>query len=199
MDVSIIANGPVQRGQWLKRHITGTTIAVDGGADTCKKQRIVPDFVIGDFDSVTRKTLAAFKNTSTVLHVPDQSRTDLQKALALAHKLKAKRIFIFGALGGNFDHELANMLSLGDRCVMMDEKHVIRVTTKRAVLSRTHGHTVSVIALTNVYGLSYSGLVWKAPRRALPAGWIGVRNRLKTKRAVVTLRKGSVGIIQVKS
>lgn len=197
MEVSIIANGTVKNGTWLRKNLVGIVIAADGGANTCLKHGITPDYVIGDFDSVKKTTLARFKKTSVIMKVPDQDRTDLQKALTLAHKLAATRISVFGAIGTEFDHTLGNILSLDTKCVLRDETHDIRIVEKRAMISGKRGDIVSVVALTSVRGLSYSGLKWQAPKRALPVGWLGVRNRLARKRARIRLTKGKVAIIRV--
>lgn len=199
MEASIIANGTVKSGAWLRKNIVGVVIAADGGADTCRKHHIAPDYVIGDFDSVKKSTLASLKGRARIILSPDQKTTDFQKALALASSLGAKRVFVFGAIGSELDHTLANILALDTRCTMKDETHDIVLVEKRHDMSGKPGDLVSVIALAPVRGLSYSGLQWKISNRSVPAGWIGVRNRFIAKRARITLRKGKVAVIRVKS
>lgn len=197
MNASIIANGEVKNGAWLRKNISGIVIAADGGAHICRKFGITPKYIIGDFDSIQKSTLTFFEKKSIILHVPDQHTTDLQKALVLAKKLKAKRIFVFGALGKNIDHTMANILSLYENCIIRDETHEVWVVTKKASITGKPGDCVSIIALTNVTGLSYTGLKWKLSNASVPPGWIGVRNQLLGKRGGVRLKTGKLALITI--
>ena|SRR3989344_5254892 len=199
MEVSLVLNGSIKRGAWFKRHIRGTVIAVDGGAHACKKFGITPEYVVGDFDSISKTVLSAFKKTSTVIHLPNQNRTDFQKALTLAKKLKATHIRVFGAFGKDIDHEFANILSLTPNCVMVDERHEVSVVEKRIEVQGKKNDVVSVIALTPVKGLSYAGLKWPVSGLSVPAGWTGVRNRLVKKTSVISLSRGRIAVIRVHS
>ena len=199
MEASIVANDTVKSGAWLRKNLRGTIIAADGGADICRRYRIVPDYVIGDFDSVKKSTLAFLRHSTKILRMPDQDRTDLQKALQLATELGIERIFVFGAIGSELDHTFANILSLDRRCVMRDETHDIVVVEDRLAMNGKPGDLVSVIALSPVRGLTYRGLTWKVSDRSVHAGWIGVRNRLARNKARVSLRSGKVAVIRVKS
>lgn len=199
MEASIIANGTVKSGAWLRKNLRGTIIAADGGANTCLKHRITPDYVIGDFDSIRKSTLTRLKKTSRIIRAPDQNKTDLQKALALAHKLKAERVFVFGAIGTELDHTLGNLLSLDTHCVMRDETHDIHIVEKNLKLQGKPGELVSVIALSLVRGLSYTGLKWQAPKRILPPGWLGTRNRFTGTKASIRLTSGKVAVLCIKT
>ncbi|MDO8480539.1 MAG: thiamine diphosphokinase [Nanoarchaeota archaeon] len=198
MIASIIANGTVNDGTWLKRHLKGVIIAADGGANTCRKQGIVPDYIVGDFDSAKPETLEFFKKKSTILQDSDQNSTDLQKALKLAAKLKATNILVFGAIGNNLDHTMSNVLSLNTKCAMLDERHEIYVVEKKIAVSGKPGDIVSIIALTDVAGMTYAGLHWPVKHLNVPAGWNGSRNRLEKKKAVITLKRGKIAVMKVK-
>lgn len=195
MDSSIVLNGVIKSGSWLKRNIRGTVIAADGGANACKKSGVAPSYVVGDFDSISKQTLSAFQKKSKFVRKVNQNQTDFQKALMLAQKLKVSRVFVFGGFGKDVDHEIANILSLNPLCVMLDERHAVRVVEKRLEISGTKGDVVSVIALSGVTGLSYSGLAWQAPKGKVPAGWIGVRNRFSKRNAVIALSSGRIAVI----
>ena len=195
MEVSIILNGEIKNGSWLKRNIRGTVIAADGAANITRKFGIIPDYIVGDFDSVTKATLSAFKKTSDILYDASQNSTDFEKALHLAKSLKAKTVFVFGGFGGELDHEIANILSLSPECVMINEQQTVRVATKRLTVRGTPDGLISVIALSDVQGLSYSGLTWGAPKGKLSAGWLGVRNRFAKRKAVISMKRGRVAVI----
>ncbi|MEK9177079.1 MAG: thiamine diphosphokinase [Patescibacteria group bacterium] len=196
MEASIVANGTVRSGVWLRKNLKGVIIAADGGANTCLRHRIIPDYVIGDFDSVKKRTLAAFKRSATIVHTPEQSTTDLEKALRLAETLGAKRILVFGAIGTELDHMMANVFALTARSAIVDETHDIRIIEKRFAFSGKPNDIVSVIALTAVRGLTYTGLKWPVAGLSVPAGWVGIRNRLVGRKGSVSLRSGRIALIR---
>ncbi|XP_050034132.2 thiamine pyrophosphokinase 1 [Dermacentor andersoni] len=90
----VVLNQPlsVQNTAFLKKvwSKASVKICVDGGADrfrtamaTCTEE-LTPDYVTGDFDSVTKETLEYYKSKgSKVMHTPDQDHSDFTKALAI--------------------------------------------------------------------------------------------------------------------
>jgi thiamine pyrophosphokinase len=195
MEVSIILNGKIRNTSWLKKNIRGVVIAADGGANSCRKFNVVPDYIVGDFDSVAKSTLAAFKETSQIIYDASQESTDFEKALQIARSLKPKKISVFGGFGGDLDHQMGNILSLTPECVMQNEEQTALVVQKRLSIRGSIGQFVSVIALSPVEGLSYSGLTWKAPKGKLPAGWLGIRNTFAKGNANIHLKKGRIAVI----
>lgn len=90
----VVLNQPlsVQNTAFLKKVWSKASVkmCVDGGADrfrtamaTCTEE-LAPDYVTGDFDSVSKETLEYYKSKgSNVMHTPDQDHTDFTKALAI--------------------------------------------------------------------------------------------------------------------
>lgn len=63
-------------------------MCVDGGAERLwnseesSADRLIPDYVTGDFDSVSKETLEFYKSKDArIVHTPDQDHTDFTKAL----------------------------------------------------------------------------------------------------------------------
>ncbi len=76
-------------------------IAADGGADRLLAEGIIPDYVIGDFDSIIgRDRIPAERQ----IIISDQGTTDFQKLLAV---VEVPLVVGFGFLGGRIDHSLA--------------------------------------------------------------------------------------------
>ncbi|KAK8776406.1 hypothetical protein V5799_030248 [Amblyomma americanum] len=90
----VVLNQPLssQTASFLKKVWSQavTKICIDGGADrfrtamaTCAEE-LIPDYITGDFDSVSKETLEYYKSKGTkVVHTPDQDHTDFTKALAV--------------------------------------------------------------------------------------------------------------------
>lgn len=89
-------------------------LCADGGARHAKTLGIVPDFVVGDMDSLPRPRPRSWANVVYWRDI-DVNRSDLDKALDVAAQIGASRVFVAGALGGGLDHELVNLSVLERR------------------------------------------------------------------------------------
>ncbi len=195
MKACIVLNGLAPTKNFFLNEVRGkVVVAADGGLALCKKYSVTPDYIIGDFDSVSKKMLARFKTRSHVIEDENQDTTDFQKALKLCKRLQAREISVLGGFGKDADHEFANVLSLPENATMKNET-TFALLTRSTMISVPVGSVVSVIAVSNVTGLNYSGLQWQAPQGKVSAGWIGIRNRAVKKRIGISTKQGRVAVI----
>jgi thiamine pyrophosphokinase len=195
MNACIVLNGEAPSRNFFLKETKGTVvIAADGGLKVCKRYGVSPAYIIGDFDSLSSRMLARYQKSSSVLKDENQDTTDFQKALRLASRLGAKQITVLGGFGKDADHEFANILSLPKHAVMKNEK-TSAFLARRVAFQVSVGSIVSVIAISEVSGLSYSGLQWSAPRGKLNPGWIGIRNRALRKRVTISASRGTFAVI----
>lgn len=84
-------------------------IAADAGFEYCTENCIIPDLVLGDFDS-----LGKAPKHPNVLQLPvEKDDTDTMFALKLGLEKGYRRFYIYGGLGGKRpDHTIANMQAL---------------------------------------------------------------------------------------
>ena len=83
-------------------------IAADGGYRHCLREEIVPDLLLGDFDSLGE--VPVFDN---VMRVPvEKDDTDTMLALRVGLERGCDTFHIYGGTGGRLDHTLANLQSL---------------------------------------------------------------------------------------
>jgi len=85
----------------------------DSGAELAFPD-IKPDFIIGDLDSISRKTKAFYEDAGVefIKYPADKDFTDFHLALEKACETaggNAKKIEVFGGLGRRLDHTLANI------------------------------------------------------------------------------------------
>lgn len=81
-----------------------------------RRTGIVPDVIIGDFDSVNADTLDFFKKKNDIEWTklnPVKDDTDTEAAIRLAIEKGAQSITLLGATGSRIDHVLANIELLG--------------------------------------------------------------------------------------
>ncbi len=81
-------------------------IACDAGYIHAQRADIVPDVIIGDFDSYLGDLPGGVEIIRTK---PEKDDTDTMMALKLAIRRGYRRIMLVGALGGRIDHMLANI------------------------------------------------------------------------------------------
>ena len=86
-------------------------IGVDHGAYICALQGVEMKAAIGDFDSVSKTQVIQIQQMAERMEqLPShKDETDTEEAVlyALAHGYDD--IWVYGALGGRLDHELANL------------------------------------------------------------------------------------------
>ena len=132
-------------------------IAADGGANFCLEMGINPDFAVGDFDSISTKSLEKLEllSVSMIRHPSRKDYTDLELALQHACRLGSHEILIFGGLGLRWDQTLANILLIASSeltCknirLLDDNQELILVTQDSpADLVGKPGDTVSLIPI----------------------------------------------------
>lgn len=151
-------------------------IAADGGANMAIAEALMPERVIGDFDSVTPETLAAIPAGRHV-RLAEQETTDFEKCLS---RIDAPFVLGVGFLGARVDHTLAawNVLvrHRGRRCILVGPDDVAFAAPDRLVLPLQPGTRLSLFPMAPVRGES-RGLRWPIDGIAFaPGGRIGTSN-----------------------
>lgn len=197
-DCLIVANGAAPAAQLLKRlrSCAHYLLAVDGALKTVLDAGATPDYVVGDFDSVTSDVLDQLP-TSARVYVPEPDRCDLEKALELALRLKCQSALITGGLGGRIDHTLTTvslLLKYADRLALCHrDGHAEVIPVGRSAVVRGEiGQTLSLIALAPVRGVTLTGVRWPLHRADLLPGSLGVSNVLTEREAHLDVEHGVV-------
>lgn len=109
----IYCNGsPIKKSIYkkLKLKYNADLITADGGTNSVYKIGEIPEFIIGDLDSIKKEVLEFYKRKNVrIIKLSRQNDTDLEKALKLCKKLRYERIFVVGFSGKRFDHTLSNI------------------------------------------------------------------------------------------
>jgi thiamine pyrophosphokinase len=134
-------------------------VAADGGAVLADRAGVVPDAVIGDFDSIPAPLLA--KLPQNRLHrIAEQDSTDFDKAL---RNIVAPLVLAVGFTGARVDHQLATFHTLvrhPDRlCVVIGAQDIVCLAPPDITLDLASGDIVSLFPMGSVSGRS-EGLRW---------------------------------------
>ncbi len=192
------------------KSIYGQNIIVcDRGLEALYQLKIIPNHVVGDFDSVSSEVLEFYKKqTQIIFHTynAEKDNTDTDIALKLATRLKSSKITILGALGKRMDHAIANIHILKDAleaeipCQILDEYNRIYLINKETTLEKekVYGKYVSLIPLTStVEGLTLTGFKYPLNHYTLPIGTsLGISNEIITDTAHIEMKKGILIVIE---
>lgn len=109
---AILANAPASIKSFLDyyRRSEPYLIALDGVSNKLVNCGVVPDVILGDFDSINERTREFFSSRGVkFVDAFDQSRTDLEKAILYCDGVGFEHIEIYNALGGRSDHSIGNV------------------------------------------------------------------------------------------
>jgi len=201
--ITIVADGEAVSAQRLRRLTQNGTllIAADGAALACRKAGLTPDYIIGDFDSITPE-LRAYFNAVSFIKRGNQEFTDLQKALDFALERKPDSLRIIAPFGKRTDHAMANMLFLQEYAQKIPleifdpygQMHLL--PQGRHTLQGKPGQTVSLLAFKPLQNLTLSGFLY--PVNGKDFGWFaGISNVYRQKTCLVEFRGGPLIIYEV--
>ena len=102
-------------------------ICADGGWDIATELGILPNLLIGDFDSIKSPLPDGIE---TIKFLPEKDYTDLDLAIRTAVEKGYSHLTVIGGIGGRLDHTIANIQLLShydsffDSLIMMDGRNV---------------------------------------------------------------------------
>ena len=203
--IVIIANGPINDIDFYKKIIQKTDfiICADGGANTAKKIKIMPNIIIGDLDSIKPEVLKFYKSKTKIIRDENQNKTDLELAIKIAEEHQPEDIIIIGATGGRIDHTLANILSIVKinkkiNTSIIDNHASIKLIDKNSEILEKKDETISIIPLTKIKNLEIKGLKWDVEKQDTNFGWFGISNKIRKEQANINFSEGKILIIKVR-
>jgi len=203
--ICIVCDGTIKNKKFHKEILlkAETVICADGGANHCESLNIVPNYVIGDMDSIDKNLLKKLqKNYATkVIIDKDQNKLDSELALRLAVTLKPESIIFLGAVGDRMDHTLANIYLLNSipkkiTATIIDNVQEISLAKGKTKLSGEKGDFLSVLSLTDIKKLNYDGLKWSIRDKNIRDPWTGISNEITKEKVTISMEKGSAIIIR---
>ncbi len=213
----VVADGDVEASllvELTSGPVRPCIIAADGGAAHVLAAGLVPDVVVGDFDSLAADERARLESLAVELRVAasDKDESDMELCLLTALEGGATSVTIVGALGlVRPEHSLANLLLLADPrldgcdvAIVGRGSRIFRMGTLegpgQAAVEGAAGDFVSLLGLdTVVEGVTTEGLRFPLVDESLPLGPSrGLSNELTTGHARVVTRRGRLLVIHTR-
>lgn len=214
MKTAIITGGSVNQDFVEKQLEIGNydkLVAVDHGGEFFLQSKYVPDFMVGDFDSIEKDSFFNIRNngkTKILRFPPEKDDTDTELAIKYAIENGATSIDIYGATGTRLDHVLGNiqLLCLGLKhkvpCHIIDETNRIRVIDESLEIEKEkqYGFYVSILPLTTkVEGVTLTGMKYPLNHFLLEGGRaLGVSNEIVDDVARIQVEDGILVVIESK-
>ena len=199
--VAIIANG-----EYPTHHIplnvlinAKTIIACDGAVNLLDKNKIKPNFIIGDLDSISNKLKVKYKKN--IVSIPCQKNNDFSKALDFAIKNKYNKISILGASGLRDDHGIGNFFRLFEYSRLITLKMytnygIFHFINKKTQFPSFKGQQISIFAIDKTIKISSNKLKYNLKGLMLSSLFSGTLNESISDNFSINLTHGSIAIYQ---
>ncbi|WP_165000661.1 thiamine diphosphokinase [Xylanivirga thermophila] len=208
MNILIILNGSMGDISGIKDAIKSYDyiICADGGARYAYAGGIIPDVILGDFDSLPEDILEYYKTKDILIktYPKEKDETDSQIAVDMAISMGADRVTLIGALGSRLDHSYANIMLLCrlknhgiDGCII-DSNNIITVSNDVLIINGEIGGYVSLLPLGEDTYIEYTkGLRYPIFDKKLPLDFpYGISNEFIENTAMVKIISGWVVAIK---
>ena len=184
---------------WVKEFIKTINaeyiIAADSGLKYIDELGLVPDMILGDYDSVEDGLLDKYKSTDIKTYPREKDYTDTHIAIINALKAGASDIYILGATGTRMDHTFTNICNMKAAldcdvpCFIYDKHNK----------DGQYGEYVSIVPLSEEAVISLSGFKYTLDNYVLHQGLsICQSNEIKENEAVINIKKGLVIVFETK-
>lgn len=194
--------------------------AVDKGLEYVDAMDVIPDYLVGDFDTVDSDLLTKYEKmiscgdicTRMERHPVMKDATDTELALDIAMEMGANSVTLFAATGSRMDHVLANLGLLiktakcNVRMYIVDETNRVRIMTHEnfgnCILSKKEqfGKYVSLVPVTPcVEGVTLKGALYPLERENIyHGGSRTVSNEIEDEYLEITMENGTMLVIESK-
>ncbi len=194
----IIGSAPAEDDDSVKNiNSAESFIICADGLDIALQNKITPNLIIGDFDSIESEPP---KGIETIKLKTAKDDTDMMAAIKEGIRRGYKEFELMCALGGRFDHSFANFCALqylasqGCKAVIVGKDcRVFLLTTGRLTLSKLKGSTISVFPFgAGSCTVSYQGMKYPlGEARLSSANPIGVSNQIITDDTQIIIHSGN--------
>ena len=193
MRAVVIGNGTIKDYQYISTRLRpgDHIICADGGMRHAKALGVVPDVVIGDFDSGTEPDHSVVK---VVKYPTDKSYTDGELAMIYARDNGYDEIMLIGMTGDRLDHTLANIFIMSQYkdAYLIDDHNEIYIVNDEFVINGKKGKTFSFLPITgDLYGITLKGFRWELENENQKFGISrSISNIITSDHAVMTVKRG---------
>ena len=204
MTALIIGNGDDVNKSAIESMKFEYVICADGGLEKAESLGVVPNVILGDFDSVDADVLGKYQsiNTETKKYPAEKDFTDMELSIEFAIEQGYKDLLLVGATGGpRLDHFIANIMllekyfNLGVNIEIVDNNNKIQIISDNTdlLLENKKNHFISILPITeSINGLTLEGFKYPLDKVSVKRGsTLCVSNEIVLNSGKVILEKGT--------
>jgi thiamine pyrophosphokinase len=201
----ILANGKSPKKSLIKFFIGegySTLICADGGANSALMMNLVPHFIIGDLDSISKAALKKYEPLSRIIKIKRQNDTDVEKCLKFAIKSGYKEVVLMGATGNRLDHTFCNLGIVLKyfkkiKISLVSENSFLKSYSKQIKIKSFPGETISIYGIDSKTKITSKGLKYPLKNIPLPFGKKESTSNVSTSKEVgLKIDKGIIFVIR---
>ena len=212
MKILILTGGRIDETfaiDYIRTYQPEYVIAADSGMEFCRRQNIMPDCIVGDFDSVTPEVLAYFHQQPQILwkqFKPEKDETDTELAIRTAFEHRATQLHLLGATGSRLDHVIGNIQLLHEALIrdipayIVDTNNRISLMDGRKEIKRSeqYGTYVSILPLTTtVDKITLTGFKYPLNQATLYSNnTLGISNEIVAEVGVIEFEDGIAIVVE---
>lgn len=183
-------------------------VVADGGGLLALRLGLVPDLLVGDFDSIDPALLREWEEAgvqSRRYRHETKQETDTELAVLAALEWDPTSVAILGAVGGRLDHSLANVLLLTHPALSGRDVRIIEAEQELFLatpglwtpISGEPGDMVSLLPVgEDVTGVLLEGFEYALRNETLPAGrGRGISNVLQAEGGRCRFEEGKLLVV----
>ncbi|WP_185871106.1 thiamine diphosphokinase [Blattabacterium cuenoti] len=192
--VGLFLNGEPPSLSYEETFFYEKIFSVDGAFYYLTKSGISIDYIIGDFDSISKKDITLEKTIFTY----NQKYTDFDKALNIIYRKGYLNIDVWGGSGREQDHFLGNLstalkykkkLSI----IFHDKYHSYFFSDRKTVFYQKKNKKISLFPFPLTKDLKTKGLKYKVNKDYFKIGKkIGIRNKTCNKKIEISYSEGEL-------
>jgi len=177
-------------------------IAVDSGIEHLLNLSLYPNTLIGDLDSISKKSLDEVKKNGVKILAfnSNKDQTDFELALNYLEETEKSKVYIIGGESGEIDHLISIFLLIPSKSFFEniiwlygDKKIIFRQKLELNIKKLTK---FSVIPLTDLTNLSIDGAEWNLDNKDIQFGeTLTLRNNTNEEQLNIRCDKGVFALI----
>jgi thiamine pyrophosphokinase len=205
--VIVIGSGDFESSQTIKKYKEKnyTIIAADGGANKLFDIKVLPDYSMGDYDSISVKTKKWLSENDVKMteYPAEKDQTDMEICIDKA-KTISNKIVIIGGTGYRLDHTLINIFMLSKlkkenlEVSLEDDYNKIFIADGEISIDFKEqiGNNLSIIPLRNSVRITSEGLRYEVNDIVFEfGGSLGVSNIIDKEIVKLNILDGEVAVI----
>ena len=213
--ITIIISGGAIQDEFalsvLDQYESKRIIGVDKGVEFLYRHQIQPEYIVGDFDSISEEVIRYYREETNVPireYNPVKDASDTEIAIRLAITLGCDQMIILGGTGCRIDHIWANVQSLeiakkaGVEAEILDSCNRIRLCSEEIRLRKkdAFGTYFSLFPFGGeVENLTIRGAKYPLTHHhLLPNDSLCVSNEIEEEELVITFSFGTVILMETR-